>query len=104
MLDKPHERPDGGQSGIACARRVAALFLEMVEELERQHLVHRALDQLGEPCRELVKSLCLDPDDVSYEKLAARLGMPVGSIGPTRARCFKKLEAILVSLGIDERS
>src|SRR5258705_252713 len=39
MLDELHEGPDGGQSGIARARRVAAFLLEMVEELEHQRRV-----------------------------------------------------------------
>jgi RNA polymerase sigma factor (sigma-70 family) len=75
--------------------------LEQVQALERQHLVRQALEQMGSPCRELLTALFLDPDPISYEKLAARLGIPVGSIGPTRARCFKKLEAILLELGVD---
>ncbi len=75
--------------------------LEQVQALERQHLVLQALEQMGSPCRELLTALFLDPDPLSYEKLAARLGIPVGSIGPTRARCFKKLESILLALGVD---
>ena len=35
-----------------------------------------------------------------YESLAAELGMRVGSIGPTRARCFDRLRAELDRLGI----
>jgi DNA-directed RNA polymerase specialized sigma24 family protein len=38
---------------------------------------------------------------LAYDALAARLGMPLGSIGPTRARCFRKLEASLRTMGID---
>lgn len=69
--------------------------------LERRHLVRTALDQLDPRCRELLIALFLDPSEQSYEKIASRLGMPVGSIGPTRARCFKKLEAILGEMDID---
>lgn len=74
---------------------------EQVQALERQHLVREALGQMGSPCRELLTALFLDPDSLSYEKLAARLGIPIGSIGPTRARCFKKLESILLAHGVD---
>jgi len=31
----------------------------------------------------------------SYAEVASRLKMPVGSIGPTRARCLTKLKAFL---------
>jgi len=32
---------------------------------------------------------------VPYDEVARRLGVPVGSIGPTRARCLGKLRALL---------
>ena len=32
---------------------------------------------------------------LSYEEIGARLGMPVGSIGPTRGRCLKKLRDLM---------
>ncbi|MBI4788066.1 MAG: sigma-70 family RNA polymerase sigma factor [Chloroflexi bacterium] len=78
--------------------------LDQVQAWERQHLVHLALDQLGPPCRELVTALFLDSETPNYEKIAARLGLAVGGIGPTRARCFRKLEAILIALGFDAGS
>ena len=36
-----------------------------------------------------------------HVKCGVDVPMPVGSIGPTRARCFKKLEALLADLGVD---
>jgi DNA-directed RNA polymerase specialized sigma24 family protein len=41
----------------------------------------------------------LVPETPSYETIAERLGMKVGSIGPTRARCFEKLQRILEEMG-----
>lgn len=77
--------------------------LEQVQAWERQHLVRRALEDMGAPCRDLLTALFLDNSPQTYETIAAQLGIPVGSIGPTRARCFKKLEAILVSWEMDPR-
>jgi hypothetical protein len=57
--------------------------------------------RLDERCRTLLTALFLDPATPGYESIAARLGMPIGSIGPTRARCFRKLDAILRELGFD---
>jgi DNA-directed RNA polymerase specialized sigma24 family protein len=34
-------------------------------------------------------------DDLSYAEIARRSGMPVSSIGPTRARCLEKLKKVL---------
>ncbi len=77
---------------------------DQVERWERQHLVRQALAQMEPRCREILTTLFLDSDLTSYERLAARLGITVGSIGPTRARCFKKLQAILVAMGLDSDS
>ncbi len=72
-----------------------------IEILECQHLVRTALNQLEPRCRELLMALFLESAAPSYEELSARLNIPVGSIGPTRARCFKKLEDKLVEMGFD---
>lgn len=71
-----------------------------LERLESQHLVHRALEALDERCRALLTMLFLDTNEKSYEQIAAELGMKIGSIGPTRARCFKRMEQILSRLGM----
>lgn len=75
--------------------------LDDVVRWEREQGVREALRRLDDRCRELLTALFLEPATPSYEVIASRLGIPVGSIGPTRARCFKKLDAILRELGID---
>jgi RNA polymerase sigma factor (sigma-70 family) len=72
---------------------------DQVQHWENQHVVWLSLDQLGGLCRELLIALFLTPDPASYAQIAHKLKIPVGSIGPTRARCFKKLEAILITMG-----
>lgn len=71
-----------------------------LERLERQHLVRRALESLDSRCRELLTALFLEAEAPSYDTLAERLGMRVGSIGPTRARCFEKMQRELADLGL----
>jgi RNA polymerase sigma factor (sigma-70 family) len=75
---------------------------DRLEQWERQHYVHEALKRTEQPCRDLLTALFLESPTPSYDKIAARLGMPVGSIGPTRARCFRKFESLLVSMGFDK--
>lgn len=84
--------------GVASA---AAPPLDEVARAEREQAVRQALRRLDGRCRELLTALFLAPETPSYEAIGARLGMPVGSIGPTRARCFTKLEAVLRELGIE---
>ena len=50
---------------------------------------------LSERCRDLLSALYLDPKQPSYEQVAERLGMAVGSIGPTRIRCLESLRRVL---------
>ncbi|WP_433393615.1 RNA polymerase sigma factor [Micromonospora sp. KLBMP9576] len=57
---------------------------------ERQQALREAFAQLAPRCRRLLVLLMADPP-VSYREIGARLGMPVGSVGPTQARCLHKL-------------
>lgn len=54
----------------------------------------RAVAALSERCRRLVRVIAFSerPD---YSSLSTELGMPVGSIGPTRGRCLDKLRLLL---------
>ena len=74
---------------------------EEVARWQREQQVREALGRIDGRCRALLTALFLDPAAPSYETIGARLNMPVGSIGPTRARCFKKLEAVLREMGVD---
>ncbi len=49
----------------------------------------------------MAKRLQVILKDPEYREIAKQLGVPVGSIGPMRARAFKKLETILLSMGFD---
>lgn len=69
-----------------------------IERLERQAALHQALTMIGGRCEQLLRALFLDPESPNYDTVAERLGMSVGSIGPTRARCFEKLERILAQM------
>lgn len=63
-------------------------------ELETRSALRAGLDLLGDPCRALLVAL-FAVDDPHYPTIAQQLGMAVGSIGPTRARCIAKLKALL---------
>lgn len=61
---------------------------------ERDQEVRRAMQQLPPNCQLLLHLLMLDPPP-SYEQVSEALGIPIGSIGPTRGRCLAKLHEIL---------
>lgn len=64
---------------------------EALTRLEEQHLVRAALAELGDRCRTLLQMLFYAAEVPPYAEIAAALGTSEGSIGPTRARCLKKL-------------
>jgi len=57
---------------------------------ERHTALREAFSRLPPPCRRLIAVLLEDPP-VPYAEISARLGIPVGSIGPSRGRCVEKL-------------
>jgi RNA polymerase sigma factor (sigma-70 family) len=65
---------------------------------ERDRLVWTALQRLSERCRTLLRVLAADPD-AGYAQISAALGIPMGSIGPSRARCLEQLRRGLVATG-----
>jgi RNA polymerase sigma factor (sigma-70 family) len=63
---------------------------------ERAAKLWRAFGRLAKRCRDLLRVLMASPPP-SYAEVAAALDIPVGSIGPTRARCLQRLREELVS-------
>ncbi len=67
----------------------AGLLLE-----ERDAELWRVFEQIPERCRRLLRVLMADPPP-AYADVAVALDMPIGSIGPTRARCLERLRGLL---------
>ena len=61
---------------------------------ERAQAVRVALSQLPSRSQRLLELLMADPP-VPYVEISDRLGLPIGSIGPTRSRCLERLRVIL---------
>jgi RNA polymerase sigma factor (sigma-70 family) len=67
---------------------------------ERDDALRRAFARIGERCQALLRLLSA-PDPPSYEEIGAALGIPIGAIGPTRARCLDKLRRSPELAGIE---
>ena len=61
---------------------------------ERAQAVRDAISCLPWRWRQLVELLMADPP-ASYAEISDQLGLPVGSIGPTRGRCLERLRVLL---------
>src|SRR5581483_11231510 len=64
-------------------------------ELEEQHRIRTAVSALDPRCQKLLTMLYYQPEPAPYSEIAAAFGTSEGSIGPTRARCLKKLLQLL---------
>jgi RNA polymerase sigma factor (sigma-70 family) len=61
---------------------------------ERAKVVREAMTQLPRRWQRLMELLMADPP-ASYAEISDELGLPVGSIGPTRGRCLARLRVLL---------
>jgi RNA polymerase sigma factor (sigma-70 family) len=61
---------------------------------ERAQVVREALSCLPHKWQQMLELLMADPP-ASYAEISDQLGLPVGSIGPTRRRCLARLQELL---------
>ena len=76
-----------------CARCDQAAHTEIEAEiisLEQRRAVRAGIRELRPAEQQLMLMLLTDPAP-SYRQISRQLGIPIGSIGPTRARCLQKL-------------
>jgi RNA polymerase sigma factor (sigma-70 family) len=67
---------------------------------ERNAELWRAFNRLPERCQRLLRIAVAMPK--AYDEVSAALDMPVGSIGPTRARCLNRLRTLLDGTGLGQ--
>ena len=63
---------------------------------DTDHRLWQHIEALPERCRTLLRVIAF-ADRPDYAELAKALGMPQGSIGPTRGRCLAKLRVALAN-------
>ncbi|MEU6086504.1 sigma-70 family RNA polymerase sigma factor [Streptomyces sp. NPDC047085] len=76
-------------------------LIDSEEEADRAERIRRLwqeFEELGERCRQLLRVLMASPPP-SYLEVSAALGIAVGSIGPLRQRCLRRLRARLDARG-----
>jgi RNA polymerase sigma factor (sigma-70 family) len=85
IVSDPIELPEDAQPDA---------LLEVIEQLGRSDVLWTHVRELSERCRRLLVIIAYG-DRPDYAAIAEGLGMPVGSIGPTRGRCLAKLRTAL---------
>jgi RNA polymerase sigma factor (sigma-70 family) len=76
---------------VAAYEPEVAAEQEIVLYVERAQEVRDAFAELQPRCRELLGLLYFEQERPDYRAAAERLNMPIGSVGPTRARCLEQL-------------
>ncbi|MEU9971938.1 MULTISPECIES: sigma-70 family RNA polymerase sigma factor [unclassified Streptomyces] len=71
---------------------------DRADEAERIRLLWQEFEELGDRCRQLLRVLMASPPP-SYAEVSGALGIAVGSIGPLRQRCLRRLRARLDARG-----
>lgn len=69
---------------------------EQAAEIDQLRVLWRHVQDLAPRCRSLLRVIAF-AERPDYAGVAQALGMPVGSIGPTRGRCLAKLRAALAA-------
>ena len=59
---------------------------------EQAALVHQALDQLGEPCREIIELRYFG--DLSYDEISRSLELNPKTVSSRLSKCLDRLEGI----------
>lgn len=70
--------------------------------VERAELVREALDQIGEPCREIIELRYFG--DLSYDELSRDLKLNPKTVSSRLSKCLDKLEAIARKIFSGEKS
>jgi len=70
-----------------------------LDAVAAEHNLSIALGRLDRGCRELLSAMYVEEPRPSYQEISRRTGRPMGSLGPTRARCLAKLKKLFLKLG-----
>lgn len=87
------ELPTDDESTFEPAARSEPTPEDVVLDRDRDRRLWAAFRRLSDRCRTLLQLVVVDRPP--YAAVAAALDMPVGSIGPTRARCLQRLRLLL---------
>jgi DNA-directed RNA polymerase specialized sigma24 family protein len=82
--EEPHEASDPTSPSID----------DRLVDLDDRDRVMAAFERLTEADQRFLRLLCAVPP-IDYETIAEILGRPIGSIGPTRARCLERLRRLI---------
>jgi RNA polymerase sigma factor (sigma-70 family) len=96
VRDRLRRQAADGPEALESAADQAPEPLDRLMSGERDRVLWRHFTRLPTRCRELLR-IVAEVDRPDYSVVAEALGMPRGSIGPTRGRCLAKLREMLLA-------
>jgi RNA polymerase sigma factor (sigma-70 family) len=96
VRDRLRSRRHEGADALDDVADGHAAIPDVLAEADRHHVLWRHLQRLSERCRTLLRIIAF-VDRPDYAAVSQALGMPRGSIGPTRGRCLAKLRELLLA-------
>ena len=94
LLARNRREAVNAEEDLAASETVGGI-IDYSERWELAEWLNYGLSMLDERCRQLLLALYFDEEQPSYGQVADHLKMPVGSIGPTRARCLEYMRQSL---------
>lgn len=76
---------------------VGDVVVGTIDDAELRGVVGRAFEKIPASCQQLLRLMTADPP-VDYATIAEIVDRPIGSLGPTRARCLAQLRRCIVDL------
>lgn len=89
---RPYDPQTTFEVDVGAAPDIAIGVSDDLDQLSRQQAVLAGFAELSASDRTLLSLLVADPP-LSYVEISERLGIAIGSIGPTRGRALKRLRA-----------
>jgi RNA polymerase sigma-70 factor (ECF subfamily) len=93
ILSLQAEKPDSGPGPAIDPPTSAPGPDAVLLNAERTALLHEALEQLGEPCREIIELRYFG--DLSYEEISASLALNVKTVSSRLSKCLDRLEGLV---------
>lgn len=97
FLARSHRESVNREDDLAGNETLGGTF-DDTERWELAEWLNYGLSLLDERCRRLLLALYFDAEEPSYAQVAKHLHVPVGSIGPTRARCLEHMRKSMHAL------
>lgn len=101
VRDQPTE--DLGDEADRTASDVGDAVVGSIDDARLRGVVGEAFEQISDRCKELLRLMTAEPK-LDYATISEITGRPIGSLGPTRARCLAGLRAAVIDLEAERAS